>query len=121
MKVMRKNSTQMAALQPKIKAVQERHADDGDHGNDVIVRRTVGEVNVPLTEADFIDNVDFIARFIKREVYVSAYDVDEGEKVYYQLDPDVEKALDALPKAKQLLENPSRMIAEQLKAERDAR
>jgi len=72
-------------------------------------------------EVDFSDNVDFITRFLKREVYVSAYDLDEGEKVYYELDPDVEKALDALPKAKQLLESPSRLVAEQLKADRAAR
>ena len=54
------------------------------------------------------------------KVYLQ-YDVDEGEKVYYELDPDVEKALEALPKAQQLLESPSRMVAEQLRAARAER
>ncbi len=70
-------------------------------------------------EAEFIDNKDFIKRFIKREVYVSAFDLEEGEKVYYKLDPDVEKALEALPQAKALLDSddlskqPKRLVAEQ--------
>ncbi len=67
-------------------------------------------------EADFIENKEFIRRFIKREVYVSAFDLEEGEKVYYELDPDVEKALEALPQAKALLDGDGkeskRLVAE---------
>lgn len=82
-------------------------------------RQFLHSEGIEFDEADFIADTDFIKRFIKREVYVSAYDLDEGERVYYELDPDVEKALEALPKAKQLLENPSRMIAEQLAESKD--
>ncbi len=84
-------------------------------------RQFLHDEDVEIDEADFIQNIDFIKRFIKREVYVSAYDLEEGERVYYELDPDVEKALEALPKAEQLLESPSRMVAEQLDAARRAR
>ncbi len=38
MKVMRKNSTQMAALQPQIKSVQERYADDAQKKNEEMMK-----------------------------------------------------------------------------------
>ena len=84
-------------------------------------RQFLRNEDVAFQDADFDANVDFIQRFIKREVYVSAYDLEEGERVYYELDPDVEKAVEALSKAKLLLESPSRMVAEQLRAEREQR
>ena len=67
---------------------------------------------ISFTEVDFIENTDFIRRFLIREVYVSAYDLEEGEKVYYQKDPDVERALELLPKAQELLHSSQRMVAE---------
>ena len=62
-------------------------------------------------ESNLIENKDFIKRFLKREVYVSAYDLDKGNKVYYQLDPDVQKALGLLPDARLLLKDGDRLIA----------
>ena len=67
---------------------------------------------ISFREVDFIENTDFIRRFLIREVYVSAYDLEEGEKVYYQKDPDVERALELLPKAQELLHSSQRMVAE---------
>ena len=67
---------------------------------------------ISFTEVDFIQNTEFIRRFLIREVYVSAYDLEEGEKVYYQKDPDVERALKLLPKAQELLHFSQRMVAE---------
>jgi len=64
-----------------------------------------------FTEPDFLENQAFIRRFLKREVYISAYDYEEGEKVYYSLDPEVEKAIDALPQAKALLDDPGEIVA----------
>jgi carboxyl-terminal processing protease len=66
---------------------------------------------IEFKEADFAENIDHVKRLLKREVYVSAYDLDEGEKVRYTLDPDVQKAIEVLPKAKELLESPGRVIA----------
>ena len=66
---------------------------------------------VEFSEADFSENADYIKRTLKREVYVSAYDLHEGEYVKHTLDPDVQKALDLLPDAKELLESSGRVIA----------
>ena len=67
---------------------------------------------IEVSEENFTANLDFIRRFLKRAVYISAYDVDEGEKVYYSLDPDVDKALESLPQAKALLENAGSVVAQ---------
>jgi carboxyl-terminal processing protease len=75
-------------------------------------REFLTKEEIEVSEEDFNANVDFIKRFLKRSVYVSAYDVDEGEKVYFALDPDVEKAVEALPQAKALLENAGSVVAE---------
>ncbi len=66
---------------------------------------------VEYEQADFIENVDFIKRFIKREVYNSAYDIEEGQRVYYELDPDVQRAVELLPKAEELLKDDKNLVA----------
>jgi carboxyl-terminal processing protease len=73
---------------------------------------------VEVSDEDFDANLSFIQRWIKRSVYISAYDLDEGERVYYALDPDVEKALAALPQAAALLEGEPIAPAEDLVAGR---
>lgn len=60
---------------------------------------------VDFKEAQFTENLDFIKRFLKREIYVSAYDLDEAERVRFALDPEVQQALDLLPKAQALLDS----------------
>ena len=67
---------------------------------------------IEFAEADFNANVDFIKRFLKREIYVSAYDLEQGERVYYELDPEVEKALEALPAAQKLLDDAAKAVAQ---------
>ena len=69
--------------------------------------------NIEFTEQDFSENLDAIKRNLKREVYVSAYDYDEGEQVRFELDPQVQEAVKFLPQAKELLESPqSSLVAE---------
>ncbi|MBI3696283.1 MAG: S41 family peptidase [Acidobacteria bacterium] len=67
---------------------------------------------ISFTEPDFTRNLDFIKRNLKREIYVYAYDQDEGEKVRAETDPDVQAALELLPKAQQLTEQASRLMAQ---------
>ena len=74
-------------------------------------RQFLAEEDIEYTEPDIIENVDFIKRFLKREVYISAYDLDEGERVYYELDPDVQKALELIPKAEELLKSGKSLVA----------
>ena len=66
---------------------------------------------IEFEDADFDANLDYMRRFIKREVYNSAYDVEHGQRVFYELDPDVQRALEALPRAQTLLDSGDRVIA----------
>ena len=67
-----------------------------------------------FTEAEFLESLDWMRRLLRREMYVTAFSVDEARRVWVETDPIIEKALDALPKAKALLENAKRMVAQRL-------
>ena len=85
----------------------------GDVTGEVVeeFRLFLNSEKIEYTQADFIENVDFIKRFIKREVYNSAYDIEEGQRVYYELDPDVQRAVKLLPKAEELLKDDKSLVA----------
>ena len=75
-------------------------------------RKSLDEANVPYTQADLIDNADWIKSNIKAEIFVDAFGQDEGLKVRAESDPEVVKGLDLLPQAKALAENARRIVAE---------
>jgi carboxyl-terminal processing protease len=70
---------------------------------------------IPFTEAEFAENNDWMKRFLRREMYITAFGADEARKVEVETDPMVEKAIDSLPKAKALLEEAKRVIVQRLK------
>ena len=84
-----------------------------DVSEDVIAefRAFMEREKIDFEEADFEANLDYMRRFIKREVYNSAYDIEEGQRVYFELDPDVQKAIESLPRAKRLLEHEPGLVA----------
>ena len=73
----------------------------------------IGE-KIEFQQEDFEANADFMRRSIKRAIYNSAFDIEEGQRVYYELDPDVQKAVDALPLAERLLEDADSLVARSL-------
>ncbi len=74
-------------------------------------RQFLQREEIEFEEADFVADLEYMTRFIKREVYNSAYDIEEGQRVYYELDPDVQTALEALPRAQQLLDHDENLVA----------
>jgi carboxyl-terminal processing protease len=75
-------------------------------------RKSLDDGNIPYTQADLLDNSDWIKSNIKAEIFVDAFGEDEGLKVRAETDPEVVKALDLLPQAKALADNARRVIAE---------
>ena len=71
-----------------------------------------GDASVPYTQAELIDNADWLKSNIKAEIFVDAFGQDEGMKVRAESDPAVVKGLDLLPQAKALAENARKVIAE---------
>ncbi|MBN1569312.1 MAG: S41 family peptidase [Acidobacteria bacterium] len=61
------------------------------------------ERHVEFTDQDIINNVDFIKRRIKQEVYTSSFGLQEGFKAAIQGDSQVLKALEQMPEAKLLM------------------
>ena len=74
-------------------------------------RRFLRTEEIEFKDTDFDENASFMERFIKQMVYNSAYDIEEGQRVFYELDPEVEMAIDALPRAKKLLEDGGQLLA----------
>jgi carboxyl-terminal processing protease len=68
--------------------------------------------NIHYTEPEMADNLDWIKRKIKQEVFMSAYGTQEGFKVLLEADPQVQKAVEAIPQARALYENARKVVAQ---------
>jgi carboxyl-terminal processing protease len=75
-------------------------------------RKFLDEEKIPYTEADLLQNNDWVRSNIKSEIFVDAFGQESGLQVRAEADPEILKALDLLPQAKQLAENARRIIAE---------
>jgi len=75
-------------------------------------RKSLDADKVPYTEADLVQNNEWVRSNIKSELFVDAFGQEEGLKVKAETDPEVLKGLTLLPQAKQLAENARKIIAE---------
>ena len=75
-------------------------------------RKFLDQEKVPYTEADLVENNDWVRANIKSEIFVDAFGQEEGLKVRAESDPQVMKALELLPKAQQLAEKAKKIVAE---------
>jgi len=75
-------------------------------------RKFMDSEKVPYSEADLLENNDWVRSSLKSEIFVDAFGQEEGLKVRAESDPEVVKALDLLPQAKALAENAKRIVAE---------
>jgi carboxyl-terminal processing protease len=67
---------------------------------------------VEFTEKDFNDNKDYIKRSIKYEVFYNRFGVADAGRVILEGDPQVMKALDLVPEAKDLASKAKRQLAD---------
>jgi carboxyl-terminal processing protease len=75
-------------------------------------RKSLEADNVQFTEADLVQNNDWVRSNIKSEIFVDAFGQEEGLKVKAESDPEVVKGLDLLPQARALAENARKIVAE---------
>ncbi len=68
--------------------------------------------NIRYTEPEFAENQDWVKRKIKQEVFMSNFGTQEGFKVLLEADPQVQKAVDAIPQARALYENARKVVAQ---------
>jgi len=75
-------------------------------------RKFLDGEKVPYTEQDLVENNDWVRSSIRSEIFVDAFGQEVGLQVRAEADPQVVKALELLPQAKQLADNARRVIAE---------
>ncbi len=79
-------------------------------------RKFLDSQQIPYTEAELVENNDWVRSNIKAELFVNEFGQQEGLIVHTEDDPAVMKALDLLPKAKELADNAKKTIAQKSNA-----
>jgi carboxyl-terminal processing protease len=68
-----------------------------------------------FTEAEFTQDHDWIRRYLAREMYIHAFNVDESDRVFAQTDPEVARAVDSMSKAASLVENARKVVVQRMR------
>jgi carboxyl-terminal processing protease len=66
--------------------------------------------NIQFTEGEFAENRDWIKQQIRRELFITAFSQEEARKLTVETDPVVLKAIESLPKAKELLDSAKKLV-----------
>jgi carboxyl-terminal processing protease len=75
--------------------------------------------DVRYAEHDIAENLDWIKRKIREEVFVYTYGQQEGYKVELEADPQLLAAIDAVPQARALYEKARKIVAQRAGASLD--
>ncbi|HUK54553.1 MAG TPA: S41 family peptidase [Candidatus Binatia bacterium] len=75
-------------------------------------RRFLAKQKVTYSESELAENMDWVKRKIKREVFLSVFGLAESYKVDLESDIQVQRAVDALPQARALYENARKLLAQ---------
>jgi carboxyl-terminal processing protease len=75
-------------------------------------RAYLNKRNVHYTEPEIAEDLDWIKRKIKQEVVLSSFGQQEAFKVQLEADPQVQKAVEAVPQARALYENARKVVAQ---------
>ncbi|HJT87394.1 MAG TPA: S41 family peptidase [Bryobacteraceae bacterium] len=73
--------------------------------------------NYKFTESEFTQDHDWVRRYLAREIYITAFNLDESYRVFNQTDPEVQLAVDAMPKAEALLQSAKKIIVQRLSSQ----
>src|SRR6202040_1004883 len=75
-------------------------------------RAYLDKEKVPYTEDDIAQNLGWIKREIRKEVFISMFGLTEGFKVDLEDDVQLQKAVESLPQARALYDNARKIIAQ---------
>ena len=65
-------------------------------------------------EAQFTKDKDWIQRYLAREMYIYAFDVDASDRVFAKTDPEVRKAVESMPQAATLVHNAEKVLVQRM-------
>jgi len=66
---------------------------------------------IPFTSEEFEANQQWIRNQLRWEMYIRAFDKETADKARWQDDPEVQKAIESLPRAQLLLQSAQRVLA----------
>ena len=75
-------------------------------------RKFLASKNVRYSEPEFAENLDWVKRKIKQEVFLSTFGQQESFKIQLEVDPQLLAAIDAVPQARALYEKARKIIAQ---------
>ena len=70
-----------------------------------------------FTDDDFAKHQDWIKRYLAKEMYTTAFNVDESDAMFSRTDPEVTKAVDMMPKASALLESARKIVVQRMNSQ----
>jgi carboxyl-terminal processing protease len=73
-----------------------------------------------FTEAEFTKDKDWIKRYLAKEMYIYAFNVDESDQVFARTDPEVMRAVEDMPKAQELAQGAKKVIVQRMNGQRPA-
>jgi len=75
-------------------------------------RKFLTKQNLRYIEPELAENLGWVKRKIKEEVFVSTFGLQEGFKVQLEADPQLIAGIEAVPQARALYENARKIMAE---------
>jgi carboxyl-terminal processing protease len=85
--------------------------------NDAVLadfRNFLNREKIPFTEDALRENREVLALRVKQELFISIFGKIEGDRIQIRSDPVVQKALESMPKARELADNARRMMAQRM-------
>jgi len=73
-----------------------------------------------FTEAEFTQDRDYIKRDLAIEMYITGFNKDESDRIAAATDPEVERAVESLPKARALVDNAKKVLAQRMSSQQTA-
>jgi carboxyl-terminal processing protease len=77
-------------------------------------RRFLSKQKISYTEADLAENLDWVKRRIKREIFLSVFGQAESYRQDLENDIQVQRAIDELPQARALYDNARKLLAQRV-------
>ena len=74
-----------------------------------------GHVN--FQESRFQEDRAWIGRYLAREMYIHAFNVDESDRLFAMTDPEVERAVNAMPRAASLVEAARKITVQRMRGQ----
>jgi carboxyl-terminal processing protease len=73
------------------------------------------QAKTQFTEAEWTQDHDWIRRYLAKEMYIHAFNVDESDRIFAQTDPEVARAIEAMPKAQSLVDTARKVVVQRMR------